>query len=196
VILLSRRLSAIEAPASQEARRDLEEIHVLTLSVADQLRRTSRNLRHAILDDLGLVAALRSEGDVTARQHSITVLFSVTGEPRKLPAATELMLLRVTQEALRNVVRHAAAENVQIRLSYRPALVKLSVADDGRGAGPPMATRDLLAAGKLGIVGMVERARLLGASCRIKAMRNRGTIVHVLVPGENPWRRHRTPAKS
>jgi PAS domain S-box-containing protein len=190
VIMLSRRLAAIEAPASPDGRRDFAEVSTLAQSIADELRRTSRNLRPSILDDLGLVAALRSEGDLVAGQHALMVQFRLTGSPRQLPPATELMLLRVTQEALRNVVRHAAASNVLIGLSYRPAAVKLSVADDGRGPGHRLAASDLLAAGKLGIVGMTERASLLGASCRVWAKRHGGTVVVVLVPAETARRGH------
>jgi len=189
VIMLSRRLTAIEPPASPEGRRDLEEVHTLALSVAGELRRTSRNLRPSILDDLGLVAALRSEGDLVAGQHAIAVQFKLTGTPMPLAAATELMLLRVTQEAVRNVVRHAAASNLLIALSHRPASVKLSIADDGRGLGRQVPTEDLLAAGKLGIVGMTERARLLGATCRIRAKRHGGTIVEVIASGPSAQQR-------
>ena len=191
VIMLSRRLTAIEPPASPEGRRDLGEVHALALAVAAELRRTSRNLRPSILDDLGLVAALRSEGELAAGQHAIAVQFRLTGPPRPLAAATDLMLLRVTQEAVRNVVRHAAASNVLIALSYRPASVKLSIADDGRGLGRAVSTEDLLAAGKLGIVGMAERASLLGATCRIRAKRHGGTIVEVIARG--PSARERPP---
>jgi len=195
VIMLSRRLTAIQPPESVDGRRDLAEVSALATSVADELRRTSRNLRPAILDDLGLAAALRSEGDLVARQHGIAVRFRLAGQPRPLSAATDLMLLRVTQEALRNVVRHAAASNVVIGLTYRPAAVKLSVADDGVGPGRRLATQDLLADGKLGIVGMIERANLLGASCRIYPNRNGGTLVQVLVRSDNSRRRQRVPVR-
>ena len=188
VIMLSRRLSCLEQPPSSEGGENLNELRSLALGIATELRQTSRNLRPSILDDVGLSAALRAEGALVGLQHAIAVDFKLAGSPRGLPAATELTLLRVTQEALRNVVRHAGASKVLIKLSYRPGSVRLSIADDGSGPGGSLARDELLAAGKLGVVGMIERASLLGATCRIRAPRRGGTIVAILVP-DGPMRR-------
>ena len=92
------------------------------------------------------------------------------------------MILRVAQEALRNVERHAHAAEVEVTLAFRPASVRLSIADDGQGLGSVRSNTDLLASGRLGIVGMVERARLLGASCQVRTSRRGGVVVEVTVP--------------
>ena len=92
------------------------------------------------------------------------------------------MILRVTQEALRNAERHARAAEAVVTLAFRPASVRLSVADDGQGMGTVPTNTELLASGRLGIIGMVERARLLGATCRIRTPRGGGVVVEVTVP--------------
>jgi PAS domain S-box-containing protein len=184
LFVLRRKLEALAQLPHGEVGDGLADAATLVVHVMEELRQTSRDLRPAILDDLGLVAALRSEREAFVERTGIKTRFITNGAPRRLGAPAELMLLRVAQEALHNVERHAAAPSVTISLSFRPTMVRLAILDDGttRGRLPPPA--DLLAEGKLGVIGMVERARLLGASCRVRARRGGGLMVEVLVPTE------------
>ncbi len=92
------------------------------------------------------------------------------------------MLLRIAQEALRNVEQHAAAQSVVVRLRYQPDRVMLRISDDGRGLSEKQTTTGLIAEGKLGLIGMQERARSAGATFRIQSRPGAGTTVEVSVP--------------
>ena len=178
LVLLSRKLDLIadrssptEMPATIDAARQIID------GTADELRRITRALRPPILDDLGLVPALRSETSAFSRRSDVVARFSQTGRQRPLPPEVELLLLRVTQEALHNVERHAGASHVDVRLSFAPTCVTLRIHDDGRGIGTVPPTADLLASGKLGIAGMQERARVAGATMTVRGEPSGGTLV-------------------
>lgn len=177
LVLLWRRLDAIEANTEPANRADLAAARALAEEVADELRRFSRDLRPSLLDDLGLGPALRAELSTVATRTGLTGRYVETGNSRRLGAETELMLLRIAQEALHNVEHHAGATSVVLRLSYAQAGVKLTIADDGRGMKREPPSFELLAQGKLGIVGMRERARLAGAEMHIRTSAGRGTTV-------------------
>jgi PAS domain S-box-containing protein len=181
LVLLWRKLDAlgtledpvqeVELRAAQQAARD----------AAEELRRVSRDLRPSILHDLGLTTALRAEVTSFARRSGIAARLVSVGSERRFDAARELALLRIVQEALRNIEQHAQARRATVRLHYQPASVRLVISDDGKGLGerPPS---ELVAAGKLGIIGMKEQARLIDASLTIGQGRRGGTTITVTVP--------------
>lgn len=160
--------------------RDLAE------KTADELRRISRALRPSILDDLGLVAAIRSEASALARRSDLAVRFAASGSPTDLASDTELVLLRVSQEALHNVERHAGATSVVVRLRFGQTRTCLVVSDDGRGLGELGSASTLVSTGKLGIVGMEERTRLIGGTFAARVTRRGGTAIVASVPGPGP----------
>jgi signal transduction histidine kinase len=149
---------------------------------AADLRRLSRALRPSILDDLGLVAALRSEVAALGRRSGVTARFGVTGAPGGLAPDLELLFLRITQEALHNIEKHAGAEQTAVRLAFGPTCACLVIRDDGRGLGAIPSAAALLANGKLGLVGMEERTRLAGGEFAIRARPGGGTTIRVRVP--------------
>jgi signal transduction histidine kinase len=100
----------------------------------------------------------------------------------RVAAEVELALFRVAQEALRNVERHASATRVSVRLMDRGSTIWLVVRDDGRGPGELPAAAGLLADGRLGVVGMEERTRLVGGDFTLRDAKPHGTLVCVAVP--------------
>ncbi len=157
-----------------EARRTAE-------GIADELRRFSRDLRPVVLEDLGLVPAVRRLVSETSTLASVRGRFVVTGDPRRLPADAELSIFRIVQEALRNVGRHSTASHVTVRLWYQADAVRVIVRDDGQGFKIPVYTA-LASGGKLGLLGMRERARLVGGTCDILSSPGKGTRVEVSIP--------------
>lgn len=124
----------------------------------DGIRRLCRALRPSILDDLGLLPAIEAlTGEIRDRSH-LGVAMRVSGTPVRLPDEAELAVYRVVQEALRNVQRHSSATRVTVELVYGPDGTTASVLDNGRGFDPSRP----VAADRLGLVGMRERARLVG----------------------------------
>jgi PAS domain S-box-containing protein len=182
LVLLWRKLDTVDLDSGPAAATTLAEVRGLAESTADELRRISRALRPSVLDDLGLAAALKSEATALARRTGIGVRFAEAGDESRLPSEIELALLRVAQEALHNVERHADAARVSVRLAWERDRIHLVVRDDGRGFDALPSASDLLDAGKLGLVGMQERVRLVGGTAAVRTRPGEGTTVDVIVP--------------
>lgn len=182
LMLLWRSLDAVDDPTRGEDDHVLVEARRRAEEVADELRRFSRDLRPSILDDLGLAPALKAEAAALADRAEIDVEFEFVGDQHRLPMEVELTLLRICQEALRNIERHAGAKHAAVRLELGADSYRLLVTDDGIGVSMLPIAPDLVAAGRLGVVGMQERARLVGATCSIGASRTWSTVVEVVGP--------------
>ena len=166
---------------SGSVEREIEELREITLQTLDNLRRLTRDLRPQILDDLGLVAAVEWLAEDVERQCGIKTLVDVVGRQRPLAPEAQLLLFRIVQEALSNVRRHSAASDARVTLEFGERVVKVEVRDNGKGFAPPASVRDLADGGRLGLVGMVERARLLGGRVTIESAIGQGTRVVVEV---------------
>ncbi|HET9755282.1 MAG TPA: PAS domain-containing sensor histidine kinase [Candidatus Limnocylindrales bacterium] len=182
LVLLWRKLDELGEGASSASRADLGEARSMAESIAHDLRRFSRDLRPSVLDDLGLEPALRAEVATFAARSGVDARFAARGEVRRLSPEVELTLLRITQEALHNVERHAQARKATVRLVFGRPAVRLMVTDDGRGFESHRDSRSLLEAGKLGLVGMQERARLANAEFTVRSGRRGGTCIIVVAP--------------
>jgi two-component system sensor histidine kinase DegS len=110
------------------------------------------------------------------------VAFERTGETRRLDPRKELALYRITQEALNNVEQHAQATRVQVCLDFREDRIQITVQDNGRGFVIPRGWQDLISLGRLGLVGMDERARSQGGTVVHQSEPGHGTTVRVDVP--------------
>ena len=161
---------------------EVQALRDLTGETLAGLRRFSRDLRPPVLDDLGLASALESLVDDLDRRTGLVVDLAVQGAPSRLPATTELVLFRIAQAALRNVEQHADATRITVALSFEPDGIRLSISDDGRGVTLPDEITELAAGGKLGVLGMHERAHLVDAELDIDTAPGRGTCVTVAVP--------------
>lgn len=183
LVLVGRKLDAIgDTRPPAPAMRAVEEARDVVDGTAADLRRLSQALRPSILDDLGLVPALRSEVAALGRRSGVTARFGVTGSAGDLAPDIELLFLRITQEALYNIEKHAGAGQAGVRLAFGPTCACLVIRDDGRGLGAIPSAAALLARGKLGLVGMEERTRLAGGDFSIRARPQGGTTIRVRVP--------------
>ena len=151
-------------------------------SALQGVRRFSQDLRPSVLDDLGLIPALEWLAANLEKGRRITASISVTGEPRRLPPEKELIVFRVAQEALGNARRHSQASRVEMTVDMGDEALTLIVSDDGQGFSMPERAGDLVQSGKLGIVGMRERARLVGATLIVQSEVGAGTTVTLRVP--------------
>ncbi|GAB4481993.1 MAG: hypothetical protein OHK0031_04300 [Anaerolineales bacterium] len=156
----------------------LEEI--LSQSI-EGLQRTIADLRPSHLDDLGLPAALRWYANLLHERSGLQIFVEVRGAEREISAAVKIALFRVTQEALNNVLKHAEAKHIRIGLEFARENMVISVRDDGRGFD----VQRVRAAGgrsSLGLIGMEERANLLGGKFFLQSWPGGGTLVEVQVP--------------
>jgi PAS domain S-box-containing protein len=157
----------------------LEQLKQTTDAVMDGLRRLAMDLRPGALDRAGLVPAVQQYLGSFARQTGLHVDFVPLGlGDNRLPAELEINFYRMVQEALTNVARHARARNVGVVLERRDDRLLLIVEDDGAGFDLSRA----LQKGRLGLVGMRERAQMMGGDLTIETSPGQGTAVYVEVP--------------
>lgn len=147
--------------------------------VSEQLRQLSHELRPRILDQLGLMAGLNFLADGVRKRSGLDI--NVTGNvDRTLPRKVATVLYRVVQEALSNVVRHACATRVEVRVWKNDSKVFCSVSDDGSGF--QMADGNEGAVSGLGLIGINERVVALDGDCKIFSRKGKGTDMQVEIP--------------
>jgi signal transduction histidine kinase len=150
-----------------------------------EARRSVWGLRPRTLEGSTLAEAV--SGHISAMQEQekdgLALHFSISGEERALSPDAELNLFRITQEALSNVQRHAQAHNARVQLSFEEGQVRLLMQDDGRGLSPEDLHDPSNGDGGFGLIGMKERASLLGGEMRVSSIPGEGTQVEVIVPG-------------
>jgi len=142
------------------------------------VQRIVSELRPTVLDDLGLIEAIEWEAQMFEERSGIECDVSLPDRPLDLDPKLATALYRITQEALTNVARHSNASRVEVRLRVRPSEILLEIRDDGRG----IAADELGSMASQGLIGIRERAAVIGASVRIEGIAGRGTIVSVRVP--------------
>ena len=142
------------------------------------MHRLSRQLHPAILDDLGLKDALRAECDRVAERERLAVNFRCGQLPARVPRDLTHCLYRIAQEALRNAVKHAQADRVDVTMNADLEFLELEVRDFGRGFDPVAGERR----SGLGLASMEERVRLVGGEIVISSSPGHGTTIQVRVP--------------
>jgi len=146
------------------------------------LRWFVRELRPPMIDDLGLLPAVKWLIDEQKQLSDMNIDLKVVGKERRLGPDTELLLFRIVQEALANVRRHAEASKVETVLKFDEGEMVITVTDDGKGFQLPKAQEDLSRLGKLGLLGIEERARLLNGRLKVQSELGMGTTMTVAVP--------------
>lgn len=135
-----------------------------------------------MLDDLGLMPAIRWYAETRLEANGMVVDFQASGSQRRLTAEIETALFRIAQEAINNIEKHAHAEMAAIRLDFQNDRVFMSFQDDGQGLDVEQVLRGEGPARGWGLLGMRERAALLGGSLHIDSGPARGTRIRVEVP--------------
>ena len=146
------------------------------------LRWFMRELRPPVIDDLGLLPAVKWLIDELKTVSGMSVDLKVVGNERRFNPEVELVLFRIVQEALANVRRHAEASKVQVILEFFEEKTTVTISDNGKGFQVPKAAAEMTSIGKLGLIGMAERARLLSGKVTIESVIGTGTTVKVTVP--------------
>jgi PAS domain S-box-containing protein len=172
-----------QTPVSEQARPDElpDKIRNMVRLVDDtigRVRRISSELRPPVLDKLGLIAAVEWEAEEFARRTGIGTRVSSGVEHVGLDRGRSTSVFRILQEALTNVATHAAASNVRITVTVEGTHLRIAVSDVGRG----IAAEETTDGRALGILGMRERASLLGGTVAVRRGRRRGTVVTIGIP--------------
>jgi signal transduction histidine kinase len=172
-------LQSAIAGASAAASAKLEDATAILDRLLGQVRQISLNLRPSILDDLGLVPALRSLLDERGRRTSVVTHFSVENVPGKLDPEIQTTCFRIAQEAITNAMRHAAATEIEVDLRCENGKLRLLIRDNGGGFDVE-AIREQTAG--LGLIGITERAALVSGRARVISSPGMGTTIAVVLP--------------
>jgi signal transduction histidine kinase len=169
------RLSVNEPQAASK----LVTIRDTILGISDDAKKLSLALRRGILDELGLLPAIRYLVDQTNNEGSIEVMLEVLqGEPRKLDLEASTHLFQIAQEALNNARKHSNGTKIIVCLEFNPEAVKMTIKDNGKGFSVQDVSR-LPSEKKLGIFNMEERAKLLNGTFKIDSVKDKGTIISI-----------------
>lgn len=175
---LERRLRAVSDDACHEARN----LQQLAQHMIVDLRRLMARLRPAMLDELGLVAALITHADNCSDRFPFSVDVKVEGQRRRLPSEIETTLYRVVQEALTNVAKHAQAAAVQIQLRFEREKVTLVVQDDGVGIPSEVISDAFDHRAGWGLNGIRERVEFVDGRLELTSTPETGTTLNVWIP--------------
>ena len=174
----AERTLGSEAAGAHEA---IEKVREIARESLQEARRAVWDLRAGPLLGLTLAQAIGREADRTFEGTDIQNALRVSGEERALPSGVEAAALRITQEALANVVKHADAKRVQIDMDFGASELCLTVSDDGSGFAPETLVASSEGGG-FGLVNIRERARLLGGDAVVQSEPGSGTTVDVTIP--------------
>jgi len=177
ISMLAARME-IEQDTNKEIGKGLGRIKGEIAKLSEEVHDIARQLHPRILEDLGLRHAVKSLCELFSRSEGIPVELNFGKIPEKIPEETSLNLYRIIQESLNNVAKHAEASRIWIELRVHEGELYLSVRDNGKGFDPAKVK------GKksLGLVGMRERAALIGGIIEISSDRSEGTEVSIRVP--------------
>jgi PAS domain S-box-containing protein len=172
------KLSAREGPARKEAIK----LRALLGRTAEEVERISHNLRPSVLDQLGLVDALRVTSTEFSKRTGVPVSLAGVHWTARLPADTELALYRIFQEALKNVEQHARARRVTVDLAQQGDCIRLLIIDNGVGFDTRHRPAGRKAKGGLGLLGMRERAAYVDGVLTVKSGHRAGTEIEARIP--------------
>jgi len=180
---ISSQLDAVDLsmpPGESPARKYLRMAQRMARHSLTEARRSVMDLRASVLEEQDLAAALQSGTQLWTAGQPVEVSVEVSGATRPLPEPMEQHLLRIAQEAVTNIVKHAGATRIWIKLHMEAAQLVLRIVDNGRGFEMGDAFSPL--AGHFGVIGMRERAERLGGELRLASHPGEGTQVEVEVP--------------
>lgn len=162
----------------------LAENRGMIVDTIKDLRRIVRALRPIYLEELGLAPALQTLARDLALDDKVTVHFQQEGFPKRLAPEHEMALYRIAQEALSNAWQHGHASQIVLTVRFEDAHIQVSVRDNGQGFVAPRHAADLGASGRkhFGIMGMYERAALIGAHLQVQSEPGSGTTITVRAP--------------
>ena len=194
LIALRQRAQLVQiSPDSQQAAEALLEVEVLAEGTIQELRRLIRDLRPIYLEDLGLNAALQMLCEESTRISGFSIKFEKIGQEHRQTPDQELAIYRIAQEALTNAVRHSGANHIKLIIKYAQEMLVLQVSDDGYGFTVPRSPAEFAPQSHFGLLGMHERAELIGARLEISSSPTSGTHLQLTLPVQTGNARDQTP---
>ena len=168
----------LSASRFTEAQAEVNEIKGILEKTLSELRRVLAGLHPLTLDELGLISTLRQEVEKLNQETNTECHFQLEGTPIELTSSREAAIYRVVQEALTNIRKHAKATKANVQLHFEPGTVSVKVSDNGKGFKLDEANM----AGHLGLLGMKERAEMLGGNLSVTSKPGSGTSIVLTFP--------------
>jgi len=185
ILLLTHGVDNIASKADhylpKELRNELEKLYELSKQTYQGIKRYAQALRPGILDDLGLVPAIKWLAQELNNLAGIEVQVRIGAIP-SLAQETQLVLFRIVQEALNNIHRHSGASEASIMVECQGAEIRVTINDNGRGFKLPRQLSEFAGQGKLGLTGMEERVQLIGGELEVSSQEGKGTTIIVKAP--------------
>jgi PAS domain S-box-containing protein len=162
----------------------LDESIELVEYTINQVRNLSLDLRPSMIDDLGLIPAIRSYVNRQAQRAEINVKFKADQNVQKLSPGLEITSYRIVQEAITNILRHSNAKNIRVELWSLAGKLHIKIIDDGEGFNVQEARMRAVSGGSIGILSMQERVELVGGSFDVHSEKGKGTEIYAILPVE------------
>lgn len=175
--LAKLNLNTLNLADSDKAREKINGAIDLLTQTIQSIRDVSRNLHADIISKIGLVQALESEIRIIEKLGILHPVFLVEGQPVPLETDKSLIIFRIVQEAVQNVVKHAQATMLEMRINFAPDQIKLSIADNGKGFDWAQ-SKDKGS----GLRNMNDRARVIGAQFDMHPAGTNGTVITLTIP--------------
>lgn len=167
----------VDEEVKEDTKTKLKNLHQRINTVLFGIRQFIMGIRPPLLEEMGLGPSLKWLAHDIAEEKGVKVNVQIKGEARRLNDVVELNLFRIAQEALQNAKKHSRATQIDIQLTFETNKIQLNIRDNGIGFTVPSRTK-LVAQAKFGLIGMSERARLVGGSLKIDSSWEFGTIVN------------------
>jgi signal transduction histidine kinase len=182
LIALNQRIQLVSMKTQPAQKDDLQELQNLTTQAMQNLRRMVRGLRPIYLEELGLVASLEMLTRETSQQANLPISYQVSGMERRLDPQAEMVLYRMVQESLNNVIHHSESTQAGVEMNFSPEKLSISIRDNGKGFTVPGTPAEFAKKGHFGLLGLYERSELLGASLKITSSSKGGTTILIGLP--------------
>jgi len=186
LIINLERLENLISPDQSDLHQKLVNTHQLASQSLSELRKIISGLRPTVLDDLGLVPAIRWYARSTLEEVGIRVDVNATEDVGPMDAEVKITLFRIAQEAINNIVKHSAAKTATITLEKNKNHYVLKVQDNGLGFDVDRSSKQAIRMQQWGLLGIQERAELVSAEITVKSKRGQGTLLEVKVPVPKP----------
>jgi len=165
--------------------KQIEEVNEVVGKTIDELRGLSKSLDGDFVKNFGLVESLTHELGRIHNMGKYQTEILVDGEVYRLEGQREIVLFRVVQEILNNILKHAGGKQIQVSLQFTPAHFRLTVLDDGKGFDYEAVLGREMSKSGAGLRNIQRRTEMLGGTCTFKTAQNEGTTVHIQLPSHN-----------
>lgn len=182
ISLININLSAMLSQSSGDVKEHINETKLLAKQLMSEVKVLSVSLNADFIMKAGFSKTFENELERLKKTKRYEVSYEQIGVPFRLPPGQEIVLYRLCQEILNNIVKHSEAKNISVRTSYSDLSLKLSIMDDGKGFDPDTAREQASERDSTGLMNIAGRAELINAELSIFSKPGEGTRVEVLIP--------------